>query len=233
MQRDLKIKAHVICSMCLDHATFYQHEGEDLFRVLVKDSYDANISAKLTLVCQFIDKFIEQDKAVLIFSDLGISRSVAVVIAYLVYHTGYTLTTAYEHVKDCRQTACPNQAFLQQLGTWYNQTSETFPYRRDPRMKLLNLYVAPSDSEVQSTNSENEKRRTEESVRMSSRYEYEDIEEADEQESVYDQGIKIERTEETESFHANEDDEEETEAFHANEDNEFDEEAEIDSVENN
>jgi len=102
--------------------------------------------------CKFMDKLIQQGKAVLVFSDLGISRSVAVIIAYLMYRRGYALNTAYEYVKGCRQTCCPNQAFLEQLAAWVVQNQDLFPCRRDPGADLLrgeNLCVE-SESESDS-----------------------------------------------------------------------------------
>lgn len=55
---------------------------------------------------------------VLVHCNLGVSRSSSVSIAYLIQSRGWTLSQAYDYIKERRTCIRPNRGFLQQLSVW-------------------------------------------------------------------------------------------------------------------
>jgi serine/threonine/tyrosine-interacting-like protein 1 len=108
IQKDLKINAYVSC--CLNDQT---HSNS--FEIKINDDSEASIQEYLTDVCSFIDtNILNQKKACLVYSDLGISRSAAVVIAYLVYSQRLTLQEAFQQVLQYRHVQ-PQLKFLKEI----------------------------------------------------------------------------------------------------------------------
>ncbi|KAK2165902.1 hypothetical protein LSH36_44g03067 [Paralvinella palmiformis] len=64
------------------------------------------------------DGYKDKNGVVLVFSDLGISRSVTVVIAYLMHANCISLKDAYNHVLRCCHSMRPNRSFISQLSKW-------------------------------------------------------------------------------------------------------------------
>lgn len=64
---------------------------------------------------QFIDAAIRHDGKVLIHCNAGISRSVAIIIAFLMRSEGMTYVEAFQMVKCKRSAIRPNPGFVQQL----------------------------------------------------------------------------------------------------------------------
>ncbi|XP_033116247.1 serine/threonine/tyrosine-interacting-like protein 1 isoform X2 [Anneissia japonica] len=117
IQKDLKIKAHVNVSN--EDDTFFVDESTgDVFNLPAKDEDDANIFPYLPYVCQFISTKLEENKPVLVFSKLGISRCVSIVLAYLMNFYKWTLQDAYTHVGDCKHNIRPHRTFVKQLSEW-------------------------------------------------------------------------------------------------------------------
>ena len=116
IQKDLKIKGHVNCS--LQDETFFKEEGQFLMHVKVADNEEADIGSKFKYICEFIYKHLLNKGVVLVFSDLGISRSATIVIAYIMHMNKWDLKQAYDHVKRCSKTARPIRAFVRQLSQW-------------------------------------------------------------------------------------------------------------------
>ena len=57
----------------------------------------------------------EVKSSVLVHSYYGMSRTAAVVLAYLMKEKGQTLRQAYDHLKECHSTTNPNDNFIVQL----------------------------------------------------------------------------------------------------------------------
>ncbi|PKI64917.1 hypothetical protein CRG98_014713 [Punica granatum] len=64
---------------------------------------------------EFVYKAKSQGGGVLVHCFMGRSRSVSVVVAYLMKKHGMSLSQAMEHVKSKRPQASPNSGFLSQL----------------------------------------------------------------------------------------------------------------------
>ena len=114
IQKDLKIKAHVNCSMNAE--TFFKEEGKNLMHIQVADTEESDLHSKFHSACDFIDERYNEKNTVLVFSDLGISRSATIVIAFLMHNRKCTLEKAYAHVKKCCTSARPIRAFVRQLA---------------------------------------------------------------------------------------------------------------------
>ncbi|XP_004385996.1 serine/threonine/tyrosine-interacting-like protein 1 [Trichechus manatus latirostris] len=116
IQKDLKIKAHV--NVSTEIGPFFVGDSDKLLHIQVEDSLEANISPFLRHLCHFIDIHLELDSVILVFSKLGISRSCAAIIAYLMHRHGQTLKRSWNYVKKCKGNMCPNRAFVNQLQLW-------------------------------------------------------------------------------------------------------------------
>ena len=83
----------------------------------LEDSHTENISSHLPGVTAVIRAEAEAGGRVLVHCVAGVSRSVAVVLGYLVNYY-CDLDTAWQHVKTVRPWARPNNNFMYQLSQW-------------------------------------------------------------------------------------------------------------------
>ncbi|XP_024025897.1 dual specificity protein phosphatase 1 [Morus notabilis] len=92
------------------------YPNEFFYKVInVPDSQDADIKQYFDECCNFIDEAKRSGGAVLVHCIVGKSRSVTVVVAYLMKKHGMSLSEALEHVKSKRPIASPNSGFISQL----------------------------------------------------------------------------------------------------------------------
>ncbi|XP_028001114.2 serine/threonine/tyrosine-interacting-like protein 1 isoform X2 [Eptesicus fuscus] len=116
IQKDLKIKAHV--NVSLETGPFFVGNADKLLHIQIEDSLEAIISPFLRHLCHFIDIHLELGSVILIFSTLGISRSCAAILAYLMHRNEQTLKKSWEYVKKCKNNVRPNRALVAQLSQW-------------------------------------------------------------------------------------------------------------------
>uniref|UniRef100_A0A8D1WBA5 Serine/threonine/tyrosine interacting like 1 n=1 Tax=Sus scrofa TaxID=9823 RepID=A0A8D1WBA5_PIG len=116
IQKDLKIKAHVNVSM--ETGPFFVGDADKLLHIPIEDSPEANISPFLRHLCHFIEMHLELGSVVLVFSTMGISRSCAAILAYLMHRNGQTLKRSWTYVKKCKNNMRPNRALVAQLSEW-------------------------------------------------------------------------------------------------------------------
>ncbi|XP_006889756.1 PREDICTED: serine/threonine/tyrosine-interacting-like protein 1 [Elephantulus edwardii] len=116
MHKDLKIQAHVNVSM--EAGPFFENDADKLLHIRVEDSMDANLFPSFRHLCHFIDIHSELKSIILVFSKMGISRSSAAIIAYLIHRDQQTLKRSWNVVKRCKNNICPNQALVKQLLLW-------------------------------------------------------------------------------------------------------------------
>ncbi|KAK1395193.1 Dual specificity protein phosphatase [Heracleum sosnowskyi] len=81
----------------------------------VQDRHDVSISRYFDDCFSFIDEAKEMGGKVLVHCFAGISRSVTVIVAYLIKKRGLSCLEALKHVKSKRAIASPNPGFLLQL----------------------------------------------------------------------------------------------------------------------
>ncbi|XP_057605049.1 serine/threonine/tyrosine-interacting-like protein 1 isoform X3 [Hippopotamus amphibius kiboko] len=89
IQKDLKIKAHVNISM--ETGPFFVGDSDKLLHIQIEDSLEANITPFLRHICHFIEVHLELGSVILVFSTMGISRSCAAILAYLMHQNEQTL----------------------------------------------------------------------------------------------------------------------------------------------
>ncbi|XP_063310844.1 serine/threonine/tyrosine-interacting-like protein 1 isoform X1 [Pelobates fuscus] len=111
--KDLKIKSQIKVSMNPVNASL---ENVHMLHIPTTDSNDSDLFQFFPNVCTFIDS--QKNSAVLVVSDLGISRSSTVLIAYLMHYRKCTLKEAWEDVLKCKMNMRPNRGFVVQLSEW-------------------------------------------------------------------------------------------------------------------
>ncbi|XP_056174959.1 dual specificity protein phosphatase 1-like isoform X1 [Syzygium oleosum] len=83
--------------------------------IAVGDREDTNIREHFDECFEFIDEAKRLGGGVLVHCFVGKSRSVTIVVAYLMKKHGMSLSQALEHVKSRRRQASPNSGFISQL----------------------------------------------------------------------------------------------------------------------
>ncbi|XP_053563393.1 serine/threonine/tyrosine-interacting-like protein 1 [Bombina bombina] len=116
IQKDLKIKFQI--NLSLDPENMFKFPHIDVLDIPVADASDSNIITFFPDICKFIESHMAPTMAVLVVSKLGISRSSAILIAYLMYHHKYALQEAWTHLLKCKPNMRPNRGFVEQLSKW-------------------------------------------------------------------------------------------------------------------
>jgi len=98
----------------------------ELLHLPLYDTLDENLTNYFQQANEFIEKCRQQKNGrCLVFCKHGRSRSVAIVIAYLIEHHGHSLSTAYSLLLNIRPTISPNRNYLNQLDKYSSQSERT------------------------------------------------------------------------------------------------------------
>ncbi|KAH8853707.1 Dual specificity protein phosphatase 10 [Schistosoma japonicum] len=84
-------------------------------RLSATDSHSQDLRSYFTTAFQFIEDARCSGKTVLVHCQAGVSRSPALIIAYLMAYSSLSLLDAYQYVKLKRSVIAPNFAFMGQL----------------------------------------------------------------------------------------------------------------------
>ncbi|XP_012260396.1 serine/threonine/tyrosine-interacting protein-like isoform X2 [Athalia rosae] len=109
---------HIVCVRQDIEAHFIRPNFPDRFQYLVLDIADTvteNIIQHFQKVKTFIDDALDSGGRVLVHGNAGISRSAALVLAYVMETYGLTQRKAYEIVQQRRFCIIPNEGFMAQL----------------------------------------------------------------------------------------------------------------------
>jgi len=87
----------------------------DYYRVDVEDVSREPIHLFFLEASEFVDSYLERQEPVLIHCKSGISRSVTILISFLIYKRQFCLQEAFLHVMAKRKIICPNIGFMEQL----------------------------------------------------------------------------------------------------------------------
>lgn len=93
-------------------------DGFQHYVVHVDDAEDENLLQYFPETNAFISKAVATGEGVLVHCFAGMSRSVTVLCAYLMYSRKIGATAALKTVKDVRSMANPNEGFLEQLALY-------------------------------------------------------------------------------------------------------------------
>ncbi|XP_015605613.1 serine/threonine/tyrosine-interacting protein isoform X2 [Cephus cinctus] len=109
---------HIVCVRQDIEAHFIRPNFPDTFKYLILDIADTateNIIQHFQRVKTFIDESLKSGGQVLVHGNAGISRSAALVLAYVMETYGLTQTEAYAIVQQRRFCINPNEGFMAQL----------------------------------------------------------------------------------------------------------------------
>lgn len=110
--------SHIVCIRQSIEANFIRPNFTDKVKYLVLDVADSvseNIIRHFPIVKEFVEECHRGCGNVLIHGNAGISRSAALVIAYVMEKYGLTYKQAFRHVQARRFCINPNDGFAQQL----------------------------------------------------------------------------------------------------------------------
>ncbi|XAR54634.1 Phosphoprotein phosphatase [Bertholletia excelsa] len=92
------------------------HPNDFTYKLInIPDREDTNISLYFEEAFNFIDEAKTTGGGALVHCFVGRSRSVTIVVAYLMKKHGMSLSQALEHVRNKRPIASPNSGFMLQL----------------------------------------------------------------------------------------------------------------------
>jgi protein-tyrosine phosphatase len=84
--------------------------------VPIHDIVAESIVPHVASTCDFIEAALQQSRSCFVHCSAGVSRSVSIVLAFLIVKKGMPLAAAYAHVRERRPCARPNYAFMEQLA---------------------------------------------------------------------------------------------------------------------
>ncbi|GBE84152.1 DSPc-domain-containing protein [Sparassis latifolia] len=95
--------------------------GLEAYRLDILDSTSADLKPHLEATVRWIDDRLRKGVNVLVHCQQGVSRSAAVVIAYLIYTHNMSYASAYDLVRRKRACIKPNSSFVRCLQEWEQQ----------------------------------------------------------------------------------------------------------------
>lgn len=98
-----------------------EKDGFKCYRIDIMDISSADLRPHLEGVCGYIDNALKKGESVLVHCQQGVSRSPAVIIAYLIRSRSMSYAAAYDLVKHKRPCIKPNSGFVKMLQEWEAQ----------------------------------------------------------------------------------------------------------------
>lgn len=125
IKKHLKLGSYIDCSSENKDTKFKEEPNIDYLKIPFDDEPAESIEEYFQDICNFLDTNINDKKSpCLVFSNLGISRSAAIIIAYLVYKERLSTEDALEKVNKFRKIQ-PQVTFLDQISKTFSQRSFT------------------------------------------------------------------------------------------------------------
>lgn len=115
-----KLNIDTIINMTHEVKNFYP-EKYNYINYAWRDSLNYHIINDLDEICDKINDLISQNKNILVHCKMGLSRSVAVILAYLIKYEHMSYYEAYEYVEFKKNTICPNDTFISDLKCFHEQ----------------------------------------------------------------------------------------------------------------
>lgn len=102
-------------------------------RLSMADNTTEHLSQHFEVAWEFFERArIREDGGVLVHCQQGVSRSVSMVISYLMKYYRFAFDDALVLLKQSRSQACPNEGFTVQLKTLEQTLKETNGYEKTP-----------------------------------------------------------------------------------------------------
>ncbi|KAF5370985.1 hypothetical protein D9615_010001 [Tricholomella constricta] len=95
-----------------------EKDGFNCYPIQILDQASVDLKPHLEAACNHIDRALRSGKNVLVHCQQGISRSPAIVIAYLIRNHGMSYDNAYALLKRKRACIKPNSGFVAALREW-------------------------------------------------------------------------------------------------------------------
>ncbi|KAG5643619.1 hypothetical protein DXG03_000586 [Asterophora parasitica] len=95
-----------------------EKDGFNCYRIPILDQHTVDLKPHLEDACNHIDRALRSGKNVLVHCQQGISRSPAIVIAYLIRNHGMSYDSAFALCKRNRACVKPNSGFVTALREW-------------------------------------------------------------------------------------------------------------------
>ncbi|KAG6860699.1 hypothetical protein C0995_008371 [Termitomyces sp. Mi166 len=95
-----------------------EKDGFSCHRIQILDQTTVDLKPHLEAACSYIDRALRSGRNVLVHCQQGISRSPAVVIAYLIRNHGMSYDNAFALLKRKRACVKPNSGFVSALREW-------------------------------------------------------------------------------------------------------------------
>lgn len=114
-------------------------QSEFVFKlILLSDKPESDLLLMLKDACEFIrTSLLRQNGDVLVHCQQGISRSSAVIIAYIMRDMNLDFDTALKFVRNRRSKIKPNVGFEKQLRLWYNMKYNIYDQDGRPKQQYL------------------------------------------------------------------------------------------------
>ncbi|KAG6852377.1 hypothetical protein C0991_012607 [Blastosporella zonata] len=95
-----------------------EKDGFNCYRIQILDQSTVDLKPHLEAACNYIDRALRSGRNVLVHCQQGISRSPAIVIAYLIRNHGMSYDSAFTLLKRKRACVKPNSGFVTALKEW-------------------------------------------------------------------------------------------------------------------
>ncbi|KAL3250160.1 hypothetical protein MRX96_055754 [Rhipicephalus microplus] len=107
---------HVVNAVATTVPNFHEGRGLTYLDLELLDLPDFTLTRDtIDKVCDFIDEALSSGGSVLVHCNAGVSRSCALVLAFLILRRGMDLREALEKARTARPVVRPNDGFLRQL----------------------------------------------------------------------------------------------------------------------
>ncbi|XP_077516240.1 dual specificity protein phosphatase 19-like [Amblyomma americanum] len=108
---------HVVNAAASTVPNFHEDRGLTYMALELLDLPEFTLSrATIDTTCDFIEGALSSGRSVLVHCNAGVSRSCALVLAFLMLRRGASLGEALEKTRSARPSVRPNEGFLRQLA---------------------------------------------------------------------------------------------------------------------
>ncbi|KAG2038748.1 protein-tyrosine phosphatase-like protein [Suillus americanus] len=145
MDRELLAKhhiTHIVQVLDVPWLPISEKDGFRCLRIDILDKPSADLRPHLEGACQYIANALKSGGNVLVHCQQGVSRSPAIVIAYLIHDLGMSYDQAYALVKRRRPCINPNPGFVAGLRSWEEKWRASAP-PPPPQLRRFNTSYAP------------------------------------------------------------------------------------------